>query len=247
MAISAWSASRADVFTQCPKRAEYAYIHKIQEPDRGPPPKNLKEWPNDRGSRIHDYCEFYVRGKHGDQLAEMGAFEDEFYTLRSLYEKRCVFMEEMWCFDRDWNPVPADDYPNIWLRVKVDALVTHPDDPTRATVIDYKTGKRIYNEIKHGKQMQLYQLATLLRFPDLEQITVELWYLDQNELATQTFSRSQGMKFFKGFDTKGKQITSTIEFEPKPSKHACNFCPFKSGLIGRYGPEGTGHCDKNPI
>lgn len=41
-------------------------------------------------------------------------------------------------------------------------------------LIDLKTGKRDHNEIKHAEQIQLYQL-----YPGLQQVTTELWYLDE--------------------------------------------------------------------
>ena len=243
--ITAWSMSRADIFEQCPRRAQLQYIDKIPEPDRGPPPRGLKEWHNDRGSRVHDAAEAYVKGDVGDLVAECAAFESEFEHLRHLsLETECeVVTEQGWGFTKDWKPCEWDDYDNIWARFIVDCLVFR--NPYEAVVIDYKTGKRYGNEIKHGKQVQAYQLATFFKYPELEKVTTELWYLDQNELYTQRFTRDQGMRFFTHFNNKGLAITEATEFPTRPGR-ACFFCPFKSGLIGKHGPSGTGHCNENP-
>ncbi len=243
--ITAWSMSRAEIFDACPKRAQLQYVDKIPEPDRGPPPKGLKEWHNDRGSRVHDAAEMYIKGETDELIAECAAFEEEYKRIRELHEANPdhVITEQGWGFTENWEPCDWDDYDRIWARFIIDALVFRNE--YEAVVIDFKTGKRQWNELKHGKQVQAYQLATFIRFPKLEKITTELWYLDQNELFQQRFTRDQGMRFFKHFDDKGKAITSATEFPTRPGR-SCFFCPYKTGLIGKNGPQGTGHCSENP-
>ena len=102
-------------------------------------------------------------------------------------------------------------------------------------LIDYKSGRRYGNEVTHMIQGQLYQLATFIRFPELEHIEVEFWYTDGNEITRHPFKREFGMRFIQQFDDKGAQITSEITFPPTPSAHACKYCPF-----GRL--NGTGVC-----
>ena len=243
--ITAWSMSRADVFESCKRQAKLKYVDKIEEPDRGPPPKGLTEWHNVRGSRVHDEAEQFVKGERDDLVAECAGFKKEFEHLRylSLETDLDIITEQGWGFTKDWTPCEWDDYDNIWARFIVDALVFR--NPYEAVVIDYKTGKRYGNEIKHGKQVQAYQLATFIRFPKLEKITTELWYLDQDELFAQRFTRAQGMRFFEGFNKRGLAITSETEFAPNPGR-ACFFCAYKQGRIGKNGPMGTGDCDLDP-
>lgn len=119
-----------------------------------------------------------------------------------------------------------------WLRLKLDALVFLSDD--HALAIDYKSGKRFGNEIKHGEQLQLYQLVTFLRYPKLERVTTELWYLDCDELTSQSFTRAQGLRFMKTWDRRGTALTTANSFPPNPNKFSCRYC--------MYGPWGTGHC-----
>lgn len=250
--IKAASYSRIQIFEQCPHRAKLAYVERIPENERPPLPAG-KEYANDRGNRVHDYAEFFVRGHedHQELIPELRNFAPELYQLRALYaaDPSSVIMENMWLFDYAWLPLPTDTDPRskeIAMRIKLDVCVLL-DNGTRAVVIDYKTGKRYGNEVKHGEQTQLYALAVFLRFPDVEFVQTELWYTDQNEIASMQFTRSQGLRYLKNWNNKLMKIVGATEFPKKPSIYTCRFCPYKTGLIGKQGPEGTGHCDKNPV
>lgn len=121
-----------------------------------------------------------------------------------------------------------------WLRLKLDALIF--PNKYEAIAIDYKTGRKFGNEVKHGEQLQLYQLVTFLRYPELEEVTAELWYLDQDEITQIKYRRDQGLRFQKSWDMKGSAMTMCTEFPPNPNIHSCKYC-----MLGPW--EGaTGHC-----
>ena len=101
-------------------------------------------------------------------------------------------------------------------------------------MIDYKTGKRFGNEVKHGEQVNLYGLLTFLRYPELKRVHVELWYLDIDELAWRTFDRDDALRFKAAFHRRGTALTDCEVWPPNPNKFSCHWCP--------YGPDGTGHC-----
>ena len=122
-----------------------------------------------------------------------------------------------------------------WLRLKLDAMVMH--DERNATVIDFKSGRKFGNEIKHAEQLQLYQLVTFLRYPKLEAVTAELWYLDQKEgenLTSQRFTRDQGLRFRSNFDRRGHKLTACNEWPANPTVFTCKWCS--------YGPWNGGQC-----
>ena len=221
MAINAWSFSRLAVFQQCKLRAKLQFVDKIPEPER-PLPKGKTEHANVRGSRVHDEAEKYVRG-NGEFPREASKFRLEFDKLQELFDKGRVSLEGDWGVDADWAPTGWRD-ENIWGRIKLDALV-HMSD-TEAVVIDYKTGRRFGNEIKHAEQNQLYQLATFLRYPKIQKVTAELWYLDQDELHSMVFSRAQGLRFFNGINNKATEMTTAVSFPPSPNIFACKYCPY---------------------
>lgn len=232
MGLNAWSYSRLTVFESCRHQAELKFVRKIPEPDR-PLPPGKTEHANDRGTRVHEAAEKYVLGGI-ELIPELESFKPELNALRTLYAAGKVSLEGEWGYTKEWKPTPWMS-ADVWTRIKLDAIVFL--SKTKAVVIDYKTGKRWGNEIKHGEQMQLYQLAAFLRYPDLQEITVELWYTDLNELVSLTYTRAQGMKFLASFTNRGKRMTECEDFPPNPNAFSCRFCPYKPVEKG-----GTGHC-----
>lgn len=233
MAINSWSHSRIVDFEKCKHLAWLKYDKRIPEPERPLPPGKF-EHANDRGTRIHQSCEDFVSGKTDDLAPEAEKFfGTELAFLRVLYAEGLVSLEGEWGMDRDWN---VTEWHKAWHRCKLDAIVHW--SKTHATVIDYKSGKKFGNEIKHGEQMQLYVINALLRFPHLEEVTAELWYVDQNERTTLTYTRDQGLRFRKNWDQRGHRITSCTDFTPNPNVHSCKWCFYGDRPDGL----GTGHC-----
>jgi hypothetical protein len=233
MQLKAWSYSRLTVFDGCKYRAKLAYVDKIPEPPR-PLPPGKSEHANDRGTRLHEAAEKYVHG--GVELVPELAqyFQHEFVRARELFKDGKATTEGDWGFNRAWEPV-AWMSSDVWLRVKCDLVVNMSE--SELVVIDYKSGKRFGNELKHAEQMHLYVVSSLCRFPKTKKVTTELWYLDQNELATMTYTREQGLRFLTSFERRGDHFVACADFPPNPSTHTCRFCPYKPKELG-----GTGHC-----
>lgn len=227
--IRSWSFSRLLDFEACPYLAKLKIIDKIPEPERELRPGQT-EHANDRGSRIHDECEQFVRGK-GEMPKEMKHFEAELRSLRERFKTGVVSLEEEWGFDKNWQPT---DWKVAWLRLKLDVCAQLTKE--HVAVIDYKTGKRFGNEIKHGEQLQLYALSVFLRMPMVEHVTAELWYPDVNDLASLDIVRPMGLRFLKPFDKRGRKMTEATEFKPNPNAHSCRYCPY-------HPARGSGHCE----
>ena len=220
--INKVSFSRLQNFEKCKYLAKLMYIDKVPEPER-PLPRGKTEHANDRGTRIHDAAEMYVRG--GVELIdELVEFELEFIELRDLFEKGHVQLEGEWAVNLEWEPV-AWSSDDAWCRMKLDAMVLS-EDKTHARVIDYKTGKRQGNEIKHTEQGQIYQLATFLRYPSLENITVEFWYTDLGETDRKQYSRFQGTQYFDKYNNRLLAVTACTDFKPNPNAFSCRWCPY---------------------
>jgi PD-(D/E)XK nuclease superfamily protein len=228
--IKTASYSRVTDFEKCAFRAELKYVRKEIEPQR-PLKPGQTEQANDRGTRIHEDGELFVKGERAELTPELKYFSDEFSKLREMYQSGLVSLEGEWGFDSAWQPTEYYG-DNIWLRVKLDSMVRLT--PTHAVVIDYKTGRRDGNEIKHNDQVQLYQIATLQRYPEIEEVTAELWYTDQDELVTSHGTRDKIMKHFKRFNDRFTKLTSATAFPPNPNTFTCRFC--------LYGPKGSGVC-----
>lgn len=218
--ISSWSHSKLVEFDKCKHRTFLLHVKRVPEPPRELRPGQT-EHANDRGSRVHDEAERFVRGLLKTIPFELRSFEQEFLRLRELFRLGVVSLEGNWGFDRDWE---IADWRTAWHRSKLDAMVM-PDDYS-AIVIDYKTGKRYGNEVKHGEQVQLYTVDTLMRFPKLEVVTTELWYPDVGEIVSNTFTRDQGLRFRKSFQKRGEDITSCTEWPANPNIFVCRYCDY---------------------
>lgn len=259
MPIPSWSHSRVVTFEQCKYRAYLLYDQRVQEPER-PLPPGKTEHANDRGTRVHDGCEKYVRGDIDAMPIEARKnFGPEMERMRQLYKHGIVSLEGEWGMNRNWEPwdwrgqwvetaamagetfekvtaLPARSQAGIvylvgkkfwtwvpaWLRLKLDALVF--ESKYKAIAIDYKTGKKFGNELKHGEQLQLYQLVTFLRYPELEEVTTELWYFDADDLTQKSFTRDQGLRFQRSWDKRGNTITTATAFPPNGNVHSCKWC-----------------------
>lgn len=239
------SISRLHKFESCRRRAALEGIFKIPEPER----EHTGESPLDRGTRHHKLIEEFILGstlelstdikKHRSVIESLAAYNKEYPEL--------VQTEEMWTFTDDWTVCKNNDWARIWFIVKLDlfALYVASDTPDIARVIDWKTGKKKGNEIKHRDQLIAYAISALLRFPDLEQIEATLYYTDVGETTRILIDRLDCLKLFGALNRRLQHITNALEFPPRPSLHHCRFCPYKTGAIDDH-TEGTGHCDLNP-
>lgn len=223
-----WSHSKLGDFEKCKALYKFKHLDKIPEPERPLRPGQL-EHANDRGTRVHTAAELFVNGTTTAQVDEMRKFAGEFEHLRHLFSKGLVSLEGEWAVDRDWN---VADWRTGWHRSKVDAIVFPAKHS--AIVIDYKTGKKFGNEVKHAEQTQLYALNAVLRYPELEVVTTELWYLDQDDLTRAEFTRSQILRFKANWDRRGNALTSCTSFPPNPNYFTCQWC--------QYGPWNGGQC-----
>jgi hypothetical protein len=197
------------VFESCPYQY---YLRWIEGYPEGPKPAA------DRGTRIHEMAEEYVKGKV-KLPKELDHFEAEFTALRQRYSLGDVVCEEEWGFDREWQPC---DYKKAWLRLKCDVVCRM--SPSHVLIVDNKTGMRFGNEIKHAQQLQLYAVCALLRYPKATRTTNELWYVDKNELASFQLQRSKLGWYLSQFDKRGRALTECKEFRANPNPLSCKYC-----------------------
>lgn len=219
--IPTWSYSALKVFEQCPHRIYLRKVKKIAEPSHPAA---------DRGTAIHQEAEDYVNGTLGDFPDSCQKFKSQFEELRALFIDAKVELEGEWGFDLDWQPVGWME-PMTWARIKLDALV-HEDEQS-ARVIDYKTGKKFGNEIAHSQQGLLYAIGTFFRYPNLQFVQTEFWYLDHGQATKKQYTRAQAMLFAPKFNERALRLTTAQSFDPKPSSYNCRWCPHKDSQDGQ--------------
>ena len=214
--INQWSYSRLSCFEKCPKQAEFKFIKKIKEPGSAA---------MDRGKDIHKLCEDYIRGTLEEMPKQLKDFEDAFELLREMYLYGHVLCESDWAIDIDWNKTGwfEDD---TWGRAKVDAFVYEEGESKEARVIDFKTGRYEGNQEGHREQCELYGAVALNRYPELEKITTEMWYLDHGKIDRYIYTPKTIEIKQKRIHSRAIAMTTAEEFPAKPSTFGCKWCYF---------------------
>ena len=216
--IPAWSYSALKTFESCAYRSYIAKVKRIQE-DFGPAAA--------RGTAIHEEAEKYVNGQLSELPESLRKFESKFEKLRQLFIDAKVELEGDWGFTRSWESCGWMD-PDVWARIKLDAFVH--EDETSARVIDYKTGKQIGNEISHSQQALIYAIASFFRYPLLQFVKTEIWYIDHGTISEQTYTRDEAMVFMPKLHERAIAMTTAVEFPPNPSLYNCKWCSYGKGL-----------------
>lgn len=224
---SNWSFSKLMMYESCPMRVRLKYIDKCPEPPQPP------DSPLERGSRIHDNLENFVKGEgtlDGNEAKKLAPFVDPLHHLQDLYAAGKATAEENLYFNVDWDMCERDD---VWLWLKKDFNVVDQD---RALTItgDYKSGKSTYKTAEHIQQLQLYAACDALEFPWAEVHYTELWYVDEGWVRKASYTHDQALSFVGRFQRRVDRMYNDRLFRPNPNKVTCRWCPFS--------PRGTGAC-----
>lgn len=216
--LVAWSFSRWNTYAQCPKKAFYKFVEKRDEEQNDA----MK-----RGETIHDLSYRYARGKIARCPAPLRLFAKEFLVLRKAWKSKALgtFAEGQWAFDKQWQETtyyaePGKPVP--WVRVSADFGVCD-QLAKHIRVIDFKTGK-IRKE--HDLQLELYALAAFKKFPWVQTVNAELWYLDQGEVAEIPYARDEDEATLQTvWQKRTERMLRDKRFACKPSV-LCKWCTF---------------------
>lgn len=214
--IKTWSYSARKVFEDCAYRSYLERVKKLATSSSSAA---------NRGTAIHEEAENYVNGTIGDLPASLKKFTSEFNELRRGFADGLVELEGDWGFTLEWEPT-GWMAPDVWARIKLDVLVL--EDEQSARVIDHKTGKAWGNEVPHSQQALLYAIATFLRYPNLQYIKTEMWYLDHGKTMEKSYTREQAMIFLPSQYQRAIAMTTAKVFDPSPNKQTCRWCDFKN-------------------
>ena len=212
--VPAWSYSALKTFESCAYRTYISKVKRVQE-NFGPAAE--------RGTRIHDQAEQFVRSELAELPEALRKFSQNFEELKQLFADGKVETEGEWGFTQKWEPTGWIS-PDTWARIKLDALVHESE--TSARVIDYK---QMGNEIAHSQQALIYAIGTFFMYPDLEILNTEMWYLDHGTTMEQTYTRDEAMIFMPKLHERAVAMTTATKFPPNPSNYNCRWCSFGKG------------------
>lgn len=225
--ISNWSFSALQDYETCPYRIYLKRVEKAEQPNYDDDPAH----PLTRGTRIHEEAEAFIRGA-GPMTRDLKKIETTLEELRDKFASGLVVVEELWRFDKEWNPV--DNWDDAWCIVKSD-VTDHGQGPSIIEVTDWKTGKSFGNEVKHTQQLQLYAVAGFMKQPEAIAVIARLLYVDEGKTKERKYMRTALPMLLDGWHKRGEKLTNAIQFPAKANTMSCRWCP--------YGTQnGTGAC-----
>lgn len=218
----AWSDSYLNVWEKCKLWAFFRYVKRYPE---------VKGAAAGRGVDVHEVLEKVISADRPSVQVppEVASFTDELHVLHRYARGHYVDLEHKVAIDRQWMRA---SWKEAWGRFVYDARVRF--SKKEHLIIDYKTGRKDGNEIKHTHQGQRYMLAEIMTEPDVDLVHVEFWYTDANDLMTTTYTRAQGLKFFKHINEIALKATDPDQdWSPQPSAWACKWCPYRQDRGGQ--------------
>ena len=131
--------------------------------ERLPLPPRDEGAANERGLVFHKGAEDFVFND-GELLPGLKKFEQQLNDAREVHltVPGAVHGERPLFFDSNWKPT---DEKNKWLTIIPDLTLVVPRECN--LTVDYKTGKRYGNEIKHHGQGQMYAIGQLCSDPSV--------------------------------------------------------------------------------
>lgn len=220
--LKSWSWSRYAVYCECPLKFKLKFLLKREEPG-GPAMA--------RGKSIHDMADAFVRDKLSALPAELKNFAAEFRMLKKVKAK--TEADARIGLDRGWSPVDYFDWARCWLRVVIDAKYVKKVGRTtrRLVVIDHKTG-RVYGD--NAEQLELSAVASLCAEPDVDEVEVQNWYLDQGLQLPEkplVYSRDEQGSLVEAWTKKVYPMFSDKRHAAKPGDY-CRRCHFRKANGG---------------
>lgn len=152
-----WSYSKISTYERCPAMKKYKYDLKVEVPAT----ENVA---TSRGSQMHTDLENNLQ----KSLFEMPEWMRPHLPHLERYQDGT--RELVIRLTESWEPVVEDH----WLICIID--LSHIEDDQWATIIDYKSGKRYPG---HQEQIELYNLAVLSQYPNIERVEGKCYYLDE--------------------------------------------------------------------
>lgn len=223
--FKSWSFSRWNEYEQCPLRAKLKHIDKVPEGPKNPAAE--------RGQDIALRTERYMAGAVSKMPPELAPLAKDYQRVR---KQPGLKVEMQYGFDRQWNPVPWDDWNNCWLRAKMDLHYSY-NKGRGLFIIDNKTGKfRDDKNEEYMLQTELYAVTGAQQFPQVDEISVQLYYSDfgiKFPEQPKVYTSEEAQSLIPVWNTRTKAMFADSRFTPRPGDH-CRWCP--------YSRNKSGHC-----
>lgn len=219
--ITSWSWSRFSTWRDCPAKAKFKFIDRLEEPS-GPAAE--------RGTKLHKSAENYLKGT--ERLP--ADFKQIAVDMQRL-KKSKADPEGSITLTKTWQMTTWNDWGNAWCRIQIDALLP-PGGNKRPEllIIDYKSGKE---KPWHEEQLELYAIGGFIKYPQATVARTQLWYIDSGVITPPddsqdgVYHRVNLEKLKKAWEARVKPMMADTAFKPKPG-NACRWCHFRKSNGG---------------
>lgn len=203
--IKQWSLSALGMYEDC------AFKYKCVKLDKLPskPGRALVY-----GIKVHKEMEEYLKGNIQGIPRGLTKLSKELINLK----KADAVPEEKFVLKNDWAPVTAKNkwnHKDAWLRGMIDARVDN-------LVIDLKTGRK-YD--KYEDQANLYSIAAMKTYPEMDHIDVEFWYSKTGEFQHYEYDRLDMPDRIKQWNERVGKLFVETKWEPRANQW-CSYCAF---------------------
>lgn len=211
-----YSYSKIATYNQCPKKFDFKYIQKIEEPI-----KNKEALL--KGKCIHSLIENYPNLSDNSLVPKyIDIFENFLKTKYKVLLDIEHVSEEGIGLDKNLNPT---DYKNGELfRGFIDYYAFINENTM--IIVDWKTGKAKDLKYQDFTQVMFYALYMFLKYPKLEKIKAMFIYVEHNTDNSIIFER----KFLENYKINFLENIKNIEFDNnfnKKPQRLCEWCGYK--------------------
>lgn len=211
-----WSYSAWSQFHKC----AFAFYRKFVCGDKD----TSTSYALERGITLHKQQENYLRGEITGLPRTFLPFKREYIALK----KQQPIVEKFWGVDHTWKSVQYGS----WVVFKMDAAVP----PNKRIgmdslwIQDLKTGRE-YDT--HAKQASLGAVIGARQYPDIAQVEVEFWYIDQGIIRQYHFDKAELTEEQEFWTEEGERLlTPQKKYLPNPSEENCKYCFLRSDKGG---------------
>lgn len=246
--IKSWSPSKLDKYDTCPLKCKLETVDKLcpvcfkgrfvggfEEPATCKSCNAVIPIPAPfvRGSRINKELDEYVTGTRRSIPKDGVNVTKWLKEFREAYRKKKLKIQQSITFTRNWEITNWDNWTGGWLRVSLDVL--YMPTPKAWQVIDWKTGKMsAWATDKYRDQLSLYSLAVMVAFPQVEEVTSALVFVDAGkavDLPEGFLKRKDVARERARWERKAAPMLTDKAFAPKPGKH-CDWCDYAKSKGG---------------
>ena len=204
-----WSYSALKEYVNCPRQYHETRVLKKYEKETT---KQMLY-----GTEVHKALEDYVNeGK--PLLPNYNRFKKQVDALAEIEGEKLT--EFQMALDANKNPCAWDEH---WVRGIADLIIKDGDT---AFIVDYKTGRNRFPDLK---QLQLMALMVFAHFPEIKVAKTALLFVVHEHFIPKDFKREDEARLWEDFQPDLERLKlsfSTDKWQENPTQ-LCRWCPVK--------------------